>query len=251
MQRALPWLLVALCACTEAAEPPQLTLPVHTDPSTLVPVTTDLGWTVTLDHVELALRDLAFTVAGEVHTGATWREWLAPRALAHPGHFEGGTVTGELAGAWRLLLHQDQALGDATLLAGDYTAVDFTFDQVPGLVPNDPTTPATLHLRGTAARDGASVPFVAVVVAPQGRRLVGAPFEARIRPDTAGTILFRFEPRDPFDGDTAFDGVDFGALAPDPDGVLRLLPGGPHPDAWNTLRRHLLTHDHYRLLLGP
>jgi hypothetical protein len=52
-----------------------------------------------------------------------------PRAWAHPGHYSGGDVTGELVGEFILdwIGGDGMALGTADLLAGDYNGFNFTF----------------------------------------------------------------------------------------------------------------------------
>ena len=94
---------VAIFACSEPSEAPRVELPVVVDASQVVPVTTDLGYEVELSSARIVMDDLLFTVAGEVHAASLWRpvsEFVVPTAYAHPGHYQGGEVSGELLGTF-------------------------------------------------------------------------------------------------------------------------------------------------------
>jgi len=143
---------------------------------------------------------------------------------------------------------EGQALGTATLVAGDYTAVDFGFDLVDASAGTAATELAghTVWLEGTAERSGQAIRFTAAVDAPADRELVGAPFVATVTGDTVGRIALRLHTVDPIEGDTLFDGVDFAAVDTDADGMVALAADVPaSDDAVNLLRRALLSHDHY------
>jgi hypothetical protein len=252
-------LAIALAACDTATEAPRVTLPLVAESTAFAPVTNDLGWTVQLTEARVAVADLAFSVAGEVHTASVLDRllaWLVPAVHAHPGHTQGGGITGELAGrhiiAWAR--PETSPIGDATLLVGTYTSANFTFVRAAtsdGLAPTDPLVGHTAHLAGTAERDGVTIAFTALIDAPEGRALIGAPFATRIARDTTGIIAMRLLPTDPAEGDTLFDSVDFGAL--DVNGVGSITLVEPATDATTTaiddaylrLRRTFMTHDHF------
>src|SRR5690606_34659199 len=105
-----------------------------------------------------------------------------PTAHAHPGHHQDGDVTGELRGRHVLdwIDGADAVVGHATLLAGAYKAANFTFERgtaADGLEDTDALLGHTAVLRGRASRDDETFDFVARIVSPIGRTLVGAPFD--------------------------------------------------------------------------
>ena len=259
MFRPYPLLLLCLfTACDNAVDAPRLEVAITPDASGIETVVTDLGWTVTLTDARMAIADLAFSVAGETHTASACEHilrWLAPSARAHPGHSQGGGITGELPGRfvvqWSPTPSQD--LGTAVLLAGRYTSANFTFIRAgvgDGLATNDPLMGHTALFVGRATREAASIDFTAVVDAPEGRALIGAPFSSVISAATTGSVGLRLLTRDPIEGDTLFDGIDFGTLPLTNDGrVVLAAPAdttstGPLVDAYNRLRRTFMTHDH-------
>lgn len=242
-----------LAACADPSEPPRVELPVVVDASGIVSVTSDLGYEVDVVSARIAMDGLVFTVAGEAHTAslpARIAHLFVPAAHAHPGHYQGGEVTGEMPGAFVVEWPADDGreLGVATLLAGTYTAANFEFARAGAAQPggDDPLTGHTAIISGTAAKDGVTTSFTLVVDSPEGRELVGAPFEADVRSGSRGALHFVFHTMDPNEGDTLFDGIDFAVLDADGDGVLEVAPDDADvEDAYNTFRRNLQTHDHY------
>lgn len=245
-------------ACMAPADAPRVNLPVVAAPLA-GPITTDLGHTVTLASVRLAFKDLVFTTKGVQHAQLRRRAGaaqvltrLASRALvpvahAHPGHSQGGEVTGELPGhhvvTWAGPGASENpngapaSLGTATLLAGTYTGADFTFDRAEplGLDAEDPLRGHTAVLTGTQAAPGqAPVTFTVVLDAPVDRVLTGVPFDTTIddgASENAGahTLHLAFDVRAPSvagDGATVFDGVDLTALDTNGDHVVALVPPG-------------------------
>lgn len=258
---ALLAVLLAVGACSPAQEAPRVVLPVVVDVAGMAPFTTDKGYTITLTEARVALKDVVFTIAGEAHVASSWElprlgDWLIPPAQAHPGHYQGGEVTGELVGSFVVDWAREggRVLGDATLLGGRYTAANLTFDRgaLGPLPAGDALIGHTALLAGTATRDGQQIRFSILLDAPEGRVLVGAPFEATLSADTAGTLGLRFTPRDELEGDTLLDGVDFQALDADADHTVHIAPDLPAvEDAYNTARRAFMTHDHYAVHLRP
>lgn len=223
-------------------------VPIVVDSSGLQTVTTNLEYDVSVDTAEVAIRDLEFSVAGEVHT-SLWERMssaLIPSAWAHPGHYEGGDLTGELLGSFSLQFGGDEAqeLGTATLLIGNYRSVNFFFERGEAGELKDHTA----IMRGVARREDTNVEFRIVLDSPENRRLVGAPFEQRIEEGTEVVAGLRLLVQDPVEGDTLFDDVDFIALDDDADGELVLGPDSPDTasvDAYNLIHRKFQSHDHF------
>jgi len=260
--RVLACATAALClwgiaSCGDASEAPRVQLPVVVDASGIEPVTTDLGYAVEVTSVRIAVSDLVFTVAGEVHTASLWRtvsDAILSTAYAHPGHYQGGEVTGELLGDFTVEWPADDGrqLGVATLIAATYSAANFTFGHgaVETLGADDPLVGHTAILSGTATKDSLTTSFTIVVDSPEGRELVGAPFEATLGENATNTLNLRFNTVDALEGDTVFDAIDFLALDSDGDGVVAIEPDvGEVEDAYNAFRRAFQTHDHYSITL--
>ena len=254
MMRALPAIaFISLGGCGNATEATRVTLPVIVDGRGSSEVTTNLGYQIELTEARIALRDILFTIAGEVDTTSAFQrlsDALIPMAYAHPGHFQGGDVTGELRGRFAAdWIGQDRRqFGMATLIAGTYTAANFTFDRgsvEAGLAQNDPLLGHTARLTGRAVRGNVQVDFAIVVDSPDGRELVGAPFEATVS-EGAGELALRFELLDSIEGDTLFDGIDFAGLDEDGDGRVSIEPEVIEVEStYNLFRRTLQTHDHF------
>ena len=191
-------------------------------------------------------------MAGEVRSArSSLSPLLRARAYAHPGHFEGGEVTGELLGAFVVdwIADDGRDLGLATLLVGSYGGANFTFGRgtAERLPAGDPLVGHTARIAGEATRDDTSWAFTIVVDSPEGRELVGAPFEGEMHGDALGSLRLRILAQDPYEGDTLFDGIDFQALDRDGDGVVTLLPDDGE-EASNLFRRTFQTHDHFEVI---
>jgi len=245
--------LGTLAACgEEESEPAVVALPVVADGSGLGACTTAQGYLVELDSFTVALADLQLSIEGETHAGLLGglRDLLLPQAFAHPGHYAGGDVTGELPGRFvvDLFSGEDRLLGEARLAAGQYHGMNFTFGtagEEDGLAAGDPLLGHTLALGGQATREGRSWRFVALLDIPEGRQMVGAPFNLEVGPSTRATLVFGARLLDPSsEADTVFDGLDFATLDPDGDGQIRIEP---IQDAHNILRRKVQVHDHWWL----
>jgi hypothetical protein len=250
---------IALSAgCAGAEEATRLALPVVVDASGTARVQTDLGYDVTLSEARLVIDDLEFTMAGEAHTASFWQylsDLVIPSAQAHPGHYEGGDVTGELRGHFLLDLLADDAspIGVAELITGVYQSVNFTFAKATaedGLAPLDPLLGHTALFVGVARRGAEHVPFRVSLDTPDSRQLVGAPFQVSVTKDSRWTLGFELLTTDPAEGDTLFDGIDFGALPLGADGNMTLDASGAAraaADAYDTLRGTFMTHDHFQV----
>jgi hypothetical protein len=259
--------LIVLAGCAPS-EAPRVELPVLVDDSGLSTAVTDLGWTIELDQARLALADLRFTTSGEVHMdqrpsaamqllSQLSNRWIRS-AHAHPGHAQGGEVIGELPGTFVIDFRNDDGreLGIATLIVGEYTALDFRLaragaDQVD---ESDALFGHTALLAGTATGpDDAVISFTVVIDSPVDREIVGVPFEASVAEDSTFEIGLRMLGSDPIEGDHLFDGIDFALLdAVDgaADGVMLLVDpetngelGAEISDAYYQVRREFQTHD--------
>lgn len=245
----MPGMLATIfTGCTPADESPRVALPILIDSSQTQQVITDLGYQVSLSEARVALGPLVFTVAGEVHASRSLWDLIVPSAHAHPGHYQGGEVIGELPGTFVVNWANEDGreLGSSELITGDYSAANFTFvlADSPMVNSDDPMMAHTSMFKGVAKKDGREVSFTILAEAPEGRELVGAPFSAKIDAQTSGHIDFRFHTLDPVEGDTLFDGMDFLALDDDGDGAWTLSPDTSN-EIYNTFRRTLLSHDHY------
>jgi hypothetical protein len=90
-----------LTSCGAPQEAALVSLPVVVADSGITEVMTDLGYRVELREARMVLSDLVFAIAGESHAASFWHRassWLLPTAQAHPGHYQGGEITGELKG---------------------------------------------------------------------------------------------------------------------------------------------------------
>ena len=241
------YVLAALAACGQGSEATSMELPVVAAADLVEPVTTDLGYTVTVERLRVAIGDVQFTTEGEEHPtslASRARTWLVGTAHAHPGHAGGGEVLGELPGDHLIEWTDDgSVLGTGTLLTGDYTGASFLFRtaaEADGLEPGDPLIGHSIHLVGSAERDGERWSLEMVFDIDEGTALVGAPFDYTLSGTEAPTVALGLATIDPFEGDTIFDGVDLAAL--DGDGAIDITPGS---EAHNVLRRAFTRHDHY------
>jgi len=258
-------LILLLSACDEPTEAPRVEIPVVVSGAGLTPVTTDLGYAIEVTEARMAFNNLAFTIAGEAHANFFWQnlsQAIIPSAHAHPGHFAGGEVTGELPGEFLVdwLANNEQQLGVATLLAGTYMGVNFTFARASEdwLEAGDPLIGHTAIFAGLASRQGTAIPFTITIDSPKDRELIGAPltraddasnsFQARIdASSSSGTLLLQLVTEDPVKHNTLFDGIDFAALHTDSEGTVHIGPTsqGASEDAYNLFRRTFQITDHY------
>lgn len=244
-------------ACSEAREPERVELPVVADGAGLERVTTDLGYEVELHSASLVADDLMFTIAGEEHSSLErLLGFVIPTAHAHPGHYQGGSVTGELAGHFivRFEPGRSHELGTATLLVGDYQALDLTLSRAAegDVEKSDLLLGHTAVMSGTATLGDVSLDFEIALDAPDERELVGIPFDATITTQTRGPLVLRLTPLDPLEEDTLFDGIDFVALDFDGNGFVHIDPRAMDEAivaAYNRVRRAFQTHEHFVLQL--
>jgi hypothetical protein len=227
----LLWLgLPGLGGCS-GQEATRVDLPVRVDASDLEPIDSNRGYTIQLSEARLVVTDLKFAIAGEEHARNGWHrvaDWLVPVARAHPGHFVGGDVTGELLGhfitSW---VPRDSApIGVATLLEGDYRSASFAFGRAAaedGLPGDDALLGHSALLRGSATRGDVRRDFLIVLDADDGQGVAGMPFDAGVRAGEPLAIGFELLPVDPIDRATLFDEIDFARLPLADDGVVRIV----------------------------
>ena len=242
-----------LCLTTTACDfdsviAPRVGLDILIDGSAIQRSVSDLDYEVELTRCRVAIDILEFTTDGEQHAfarPASLGEWLIPTAFAHPGHYGGGEIVGELTGRHVFDWRDERVLGEAELTEALYTGANFTFARArraDGLAADDPIVGHTFDIAGVAERDGVTIQFEVQVDQDEDRRVVGLPLELDVDSSTTRSLALALFTRDPLEEDTLFDGVDFGSLDPDADGVVRVDPGS---DAYNRLRRNLQAHDHY------
>jgi hypothetical protein len=236
---------------------PRVELDVVVQPSQDTFQTND-DTTIELTEARIAIDTIEFTTEGEMHARAgilpALHDLVVPTAYAHPGHSAGGEVIGELAGRFVLdCLATEQTLGLATMLTSEYTGANFTFavaDASDGLDAADPLIGHTFVLAGTATRGDVEVEFVAYVDQDEDREIIGLPLSFSPNEDSTERLGIQFDPVDPVEGDTIFDGIDFVGLDEDEDGFVE-LSADDHPEAWALLRRALQEHDHYAVEVLP
>jgi hypothetical protein len=236
--------LVVLAACSDpSSEAAQFTLPITAGPQGLTgTAATDLGWQISLSEVELHLRDLQMTIQGETHTALR-----APLSLfvstahAHPGHYAGGEVIGELAGAFDATATADSPadvpIGEATLLPGQFRGANVSYARG--------ADGHTAHLKGAATKDARTVNFEATLDIADDAQTVGMPFDATLDADSGGHARLNLLVTDPYLGHNLFDGQDFAALDADGDDQALLAPGTPEG---TRLARQFIRHDFWYLL---
>lgn len=241
-------MIMGFVACS-AEEAPRVTVTVQAAAGPIAAVETDLGYRVTLTEARVALNDITFTIAGEVHTASSSPglfDWLVPAAHAHPGHYQGGEVTGELRGKLIVdfLATAPTRIGIATMLIGSYTASNVTLGHADTLEDGDALKNRTAKLAGTAERNGVTHEFEVVIDSPVGREITGVPCVVSIADGAPATLTLRFTPFDDLESDTLFDGIDFAALDLDGNGQVSITPE-ESGDAYDLLRRTFQTHDHF------
>jgi hypothetical protein len=246
--------LWTLPACSEAEEAKRASLLLVTDGEGFQVITTDLGYEVELTSASMVAEDFQFTIAGEAHTSLLHRlsDWIVPIAHAHPGHFQGGEVTGELAGHFvlRFVPGETHEVGTATLLVGSYKSVNLTLATATAqdAEETDPLLGHTAVVTGTASNADTTVDFEVVMDSPVGRQIIGIPFEEKVSEGADHALALRLSPLDPLESDTLFDGVDFAALDADADGQLGIDPAAedePVVAAYNLIHRAFQSHDHF------
>jgi hypothetical protein len=240
-----------LTACTPSQEATRVELDVALDDAAVEASTNDLGWTVELTEARIAASDVQFTILGEMHGAiASWvPSWILGRAWAHPGHYAGGDVTGEMTGDFILdwIAHPGMKLGTAEMLTGVYHGLNFTFRATGAndkLAADDPLLGHTAHFVGTAHKDELAIAFTIQVDIDANTQLVGAPFDLEVTEDHQATLVVQFLPQDHVEDDSLFDGLDFGVLDDDDDGKVSIVPGDT---AHNIFRRTLQSHVHYNV----
>jgi hypothetical protein len=219
------------------------------DGAAVTAVDTDLGYHIELAHCRVAIDTLELTTDGEMHASLLQPVWdlVVPDALAHPGHYAGGEVVGELSGRHVFDWRDDGAvIGEATLLEAVYSGANFSFTRArveDGVTPDDPIVGHTFQIVGTATLDDESWEFSVLLDHDEGRRVVGLPLALDVgESDEELELGLELFTKDPLEDDTVFDGIDFAMLDDDGDHVIVIEPG---TDAYNQLRRSTQAHDYY------
>lgn len=252
-----------LSGCVDPKEAPSVELPVMVDRSGIVPSKNDKGYEIELQKVRVVVKNIAFAVGGEEHGGeqksskqqVSLLDWIIAPAYAHPGHFEGGEVTGELSGRfvldWLSTQGEPQEVGTAFLLHGKYTSANFVLgrgSEEDKLQASDPLFGHTAVLEGEASKDDKTLKFVATIDSPEGREVLGIPFELDVHGGTTAPLGFRLHTLGVIEQDSLFDGVDFASLKLDETGVARIGPETDDPAnrrAYTRIRRTFQTQEQF------
>lgn len=247
--------VLVLAGCGDLEESPRLEVPMGVEASGIIPVTTNFGYEVTLTAARVAAQNFSFAVAGEVDTAflQQLRNLFIARAYAHPGHFQGGEVTGEMTGQFILdwFDTSNSNLGLATMIAGQYTSSNFVFGRASeeyGVLPDDPLYGHTALLIGEAVSDSINIEFTIIIDSPIDRELLGIPFEVDIGTVSDSQIGLRLLTKDGFGGESSlFDDIDFGELDAEGGGQVTITPEseGPASVAYDRFRRKFQTHDYF------
>lgn len=245
---------LALQGACSSEEAVRVTLPAMADSRGVQTSTNDLGYTVQLTRMRVALRDVQFTIRGEMHARrGRLSRWLLPEAAAHPGHYAGGEITGQIIGAFvpDFAAAGGSKLGEAVLIAGTYQGANFTFrraDDSDKLAADDPLRGHSVHLEGSAVKEGKQLRFTALLDIKDNTQLVGAPFQLAVTPTSTATLALQALTVDPSNGNSLFQGIDFLALDGDGDGQVTIAPEpAPSAAAHNILARTLQVHDFYNV----
>jgi hypothetical protein len=260
--RALLPMLYLAAAC-DSEQAPRVTLPVVVDGSGIVEFDTNTGYRVRITQLRVAFDNVEFTSGGEMHASLLRRfgrglgELLVPTAYAHPGHYAGGEVAGEMTGRFVVDWLDDGApLGDADLLAATYSGANFVFTRATandGLETDDPLVGHTMEIAGEATKGGETWTFHGFIDEEEGKRVIGLPVNediadgiAEFEVDGSTDVTFGLQMLmvDPFEPDTAFDNIDFAAADADTDGDIEFAVGD---EMYNLLLRQLQVHDQYRV----
>jgi hypothetical protein len=236
-------------------EAQRVLLPVVVDSGGMGRVVTDLGYEVEPTSFQVALHSVEFTVEGELLRAAA-PSWgarvvglLVSRAWAHPGHYVGGEVLGELPGRFVFDWAKDDGrrLGTATLLEGDYKGANFAFARAGSAdgVPSGAMFGRSAWLEGVARKDGAEVRFEVALEQDEATWVVGLPFEAAVREGGVSALGLRAKWQEPVAQETLLDGLDFVALDADGDGLVQLLPGA---EGYERAHRLMQLHDFYEVV---
>lgn len=243
----LPLTWLAGCAFdSELAERSSARIVV--DGAGVTAVDTDLGYHVDPVRCRVAIEGLEFTTSGEMHASLLRPLWdlVVPDAVAHPGHAAGGEVVGELPGRHVFDWRDDGALiGEATLLHAEYNGANFAFTRAKvedGITPDDPILGHTFEIVGMAMRGDETWDFLVLLDQDEGREVVGLPLDLDVVGDEEVELGLELYTRDPIEGDTIFDGLDFALLDDDGDHVIVIEPD---TDAYNLLRRSTQAHDYF------
>jgi len=242
-----------LVLCSPGGDEPEIVLvEVANVQGARVPEQTDLGWMVEFSSFRLAIRDLEFTTQGETHSRRErWQDRLIASAVAHPGHYAGGEVIGELPGDFLVDACREKTapLGEARLLVGDYNGFNFSFRKATAEEDDLDETDALLHhtalLEGQATRDSHIVPFQAIIDIEDNTQLIGASLDVFVSQDTEATLGFSLLAKDKNEQIHLFDGIDFDTLLPSTgSGSVVIAPGD---EAHNRIMKALSKHNYYQM----
>ena len=244
-------LLFAVCD-PAGDEPEQLTLTVTGSNTGIKDCVNDLGWHVAVNRFEVSFQNLEFTIEGDTHAGLLKRisDVVVPVAQAHPGHLAGGEVTGELPGSFVVDFASPHptVLGAGTFLEGQYNGMNLYFTTaIKGADGStaDPVVGHTAYIEGVAQKDTTRIPFHITLDIEDNLQMIGGVMDLTVTADTVTAPDIALQTIDPFENDTLFDGVDFGAVPTDTSGTAVITPG---QDAHNYMMKDLISHDQWMVI---
>ena len=243
-------LLLLLTACSESAtEAKRVQVELWGGSVQASSTPSDTGWTVALDSAQLAAANLELTILGETHLAQPTKRWPAlvwslfgGTARAHPGHYAGGEVTGEVVGPFVVNYGGagTEALARGEALAGDYNGANLTFTHA------DTLAGASIRLVGRATdAGGTEVSFDAALDLDEGVQVVGLPYDANLGAGEVHRLSLVLRVHDDETGGHLFDGIDFQNIAA---ASGRFMPNAAET---NRLRRQLVRHDFHALVEAP
>ncbi len=252
-----------LCIACDSEQAPRVIMPVVVDSDGIVEFDTNEGYHVQITELRVAFDNVEFTSGGEMHGSLLGRlghglgELLLPTAYAHPGHYAGGEIAGEITGRFVVdWLDDGASLGEASLLAATYSGANFVFTRATaddGVAADDPIIGHTIALAGVATKSGETWTFHGFLDEEEGKRVIGLPISEDVSADqtefvvdesTDVTLGLQILMVDPFEPETAFDNIDFATSDADADGDIELVAGEA---IYNVLVRQLQVHDQYRV----
>lgn len=266
--RALASAALVLAACGfESQQAVRVQVPVVVDGTGIVDFTTNTGYAIHLTQFRAAFDNIEFTTGGEMHAALGTRLWqrlhdaVVPTAYAHPGHYAGGEIVGEMQGRFVVdWLDDGASLGDADMLEADYDGANFVFTRAKagdGIDSDDPLIGHTFQFAGEASKDGMMWTFSGFLDEEEGKRVVGLPIGEEIAAGATTphleisegddvTLGVQVLMKDPFEPDTAFDNIDFATSDADGDGDVPFMVGEAN---YNLLVKQLQVHDQYWMRL--
>jgi hypothetical protein len=246
-------LSISTLACNfDSEQAERVQVPVVVDGTAMGDFTNNEGYAIHITTMRVAFDNVEFTSGGEMHASLLRRlsDLVVPTAYAHPGHYGGGEIVGEMNERFVVDWLQDgKSLGHATMLEAAYNGANFVFTRAmpgDGITADDPLVGHTIELAGEASKDGQTWAFHGLLDQEDGKRVVGLPMELDLHEGDEVEIGVQLLMLDPYEPDTALDNLDFASIDDDGDFAIEFEAGDP---AYNLLVKQLQVHDQYDVTL--